>query len=253
VSELTDLTLKEARKVLAQECNPLGLMASPEGYPHVWAQDSVITGLGAVRATRTACARHYTHWLGSSRNWEPSPTTSAWPRVGWITQMLARWTRAYGTSSVTTSNGASSRTSSSCAPTGPRWSGRCCDCATRTLTAAACWRCMRPPTGPTCWPTDSTSCTTTCSGTPRCGRWRRWLGVSRSRSGLCGKICSDVSLAGFRYDVSLRSTSTQPALARQSSVIRGDLVASMAKIGLFQNVWMSQCTVDKTGPLIYIQ
>lgn len=33
----------------------------------------------------------------------------------------------------------------------------------------------------------------------------------------------------------------------------GDLVASMAKIGLFQNVWMSQCTVDKTGPLIYIQ
>ncbi|MGD2178096.1 MAG: amylo-alpha-1,6-glucosidase [Anaerolineae bacterium] len=48
MGELTDLALQEARKVLAQECSPLGLMASHEGYPHVWARDSVITGLGAT-------------------------------------------------------------------------------------------------------------------------------------------------------------------------------------------------------------
>ena len=48
MSELTDLALEEARRVLARECSPLGLMASPEGYPHVWARDSVITSLGAV-------------------------------------------------------------------------------------------------------------------------------------------------------------------------------------------------------------
>jgi len=47
MSELTDLALQKAQEVLAQECSPIGLMASPEGYPHVWARDSVITSLGA--------------------------------------------------------------------------------------------------------------------------------------------------------------------------------------------------------------
>jgi len=37
--------------------------------------------------------------------------------------------------------------------------------------------------------------------------------ASRSRSDLRGGIGRDVPLARFRYDVSLRSTSTQPALA----------------------------------------
>ena len=46
--DLIDLALEEAKKVLAEECSPLGLMASPEGYPHVWARDSIITSLGAV-------------------------------------------------------------------------------------------------------------------------------------------------------------------------------------------------------------
>ncbi len=48
MSRLTDLALERAQEVLAQECSPLGLMASPEGYPHVWARDSVITSLGAI-------------------------------------------------------------------------------------------------------------------------------------------------------------------------------------------------------------
>ena len=48
ISELTDLALERAEAVLTTECSPLGLMASPEGYPHVWARDSVITSLGAL-------------------------------------------------------------------------------------------------------------------------------------------------------------------------------------------------------------
>jgi len=45
---LIDLALEKALQVLASECSPIGLMASPEGYPHVWARDSVITSLGAL-------------------------------------------------------------------------------------------------------------------------------------------------------------------------------------------------------------
>jgi len=48
MSDLTDMAYKKAQAVLAQECSPIGLMASPEGYPHVWARDSVITALGAA-------------------------------------------------------------------------------------------------------------------------------------------------------------------------------------------------------------
>src|SRR5512138_2976828 len=45
---LTDMALKKAREILGTECSPIGLMASPEGYPHVWARDSVITSLGTL-------------------------------------------------------------------------------------------------------------------------------------------------------------------------------------------------------------
>ena len=48
MSSLTDLALEKAHAILGSECSPLGLMASPEGYPHVWARDSVITSLGAL-------------------------------------------------------------------------------------------------------------------------------------------------------------------------------------------------------------
>jgi len=48
MSNLVDLAYEKAQEVLARECSPLGLMASPEGYPHVWARDSVITGLEAI-------------------------------------------------------------------------------------------------------------------------------------------------------------------------------------------------------------
>jgi glycogen debranching enzyme len=48
MDNLTDVALKEAHRILATECSPIGLKASPEGYPHVWARDSVITSLGAL-------------------------------------------------------------------------------------------------------------------------------------------------------------------------------------------------------------
>ncbi len=45
---LTEIGLEKAQGILGTECSPLGLMASPEGYPHVWARDSVITSFGAL-------------------------------------------------------------------------------------------------------------------------------------------------------------------------------------------------------------
>lgn len=45
--EITEITYEKARAVLESACSTLGLMASPEGYPHVWARDSAITALGA--------------------------------------------------------------------------------------------------------------------------------------------------------------------------------------------------------------
>lgn len=45
---ITDLALSKAQAILRRECSPIGLMASLEGYPHVWARDSVITALGAL-------------------------------------------------------------------------------------------------------------------------------------------------------------------------------------------------------------
>lgn len=45
---LTEIALEKAKAILKSECSPIGLMASPEGYPHVWARDSVITSLGAL-------------------------------------------------------------------------------------------------------------------------------------------------------------------------------------------------------------
>jgi len=48
MSTLVETAFEKARGILTSECSPIGLMASPEGYPHVWARDSVITSLGAV-------------------------------------------------------------------------------------------------------------------------------------------------------------------------------------------------------------
>ncbi|MBE2221112.1 MAG: glycogen debranching protein [Anaerolineae bacterium] len=48
MTPLTDIALEKAQIILKSECSPIGLMASPEGYPHVWARDSVITALGAL-------------------------------------------------------------------------------------------------------------------------------------------------------------------------------------------------------------
>src|SRR5512137_1873631 len=48
MSSLTAVALDKAQQILGTECSSIGLMASPEGYPHVWARDSVITSLGAL-------------------------------------------------------------------------------------------------------------------------------------------------------------------------------------------------------------
>jgi glycogen debranching enzyme len=45
---IVESALEKARMILDSECSPIGLMASPEGYPHVWARDSVITSLGTL-------------------------------------------------------------------------------------------------------------------------------------------------------------------------------------------------------------
>jgi hypothetical protein len=34
MSELTEVALEKAQAILASECSPIGLMASPEDYPH---------------------------------------------------------------------------------------------------------------------------------------------------------------------------------------------------------------------------
>jgi len=47
-TDLANTAIKKAQAILSSECSPIGLMASPEGYPHVWARDSVITSLGAL-------------------------------------------------------------------------------------------------------------------------------------------------------------------------------------------------------------
>jgi glycogen debranching enzyme len=62
MTNLTDVALEKAHAILDSECSPIGLMASPEGYPHVWARDSVVTSLGAIlvpgheRCLRTSLA-----------------------------------------------------------------------------------------------------------------------------------------------------------------------------------------------------
>jgi glycogen debranching enzyme len=48
MTNLTGMALEKAHAILDTECSPIGLMASPEGYPHVWARDSVVTSLGAI-------------------------------------------------------------------------------------------------------------------------------------------------------------------------------------------------------------
>jgi len=48
MTTLVEMALEKAYVILSSECSPIGLMASPEGYPHVWARDSVITSLGAI-------------------------------------------------------------------------------------------------------------------------------------------------------------------------------------------------------------
>ncbi|RME43355.1 MAG: glycogen debranching protein, partial [Chloroflexi bacterium] len=69
MTNLIDMAYEKAQDVLAQECSPIGLMASPEGYPHVWARDSVITSLGAqLTPGHEACLRTSLHTLAGQQS-----------------------------------------------------------------------------------------------------------------------------------------------------------------------------------------
>ena len=58
VDEIVGIAYEKARAVLERSCSPLGVMASLEGYPHVWARDSAITALGmALLSDKEECLR----------------------------------------------------------------------------------------------------------------------------------------------------------------------------------------------------
>lgn len=46
MDEIVHVAYEKARALLERACSPLGMLASPEGYPHVWARDSAVTALG---------------------------------------------------------------------------------------------------------------------------------------------------------------------------------------------------------------
>ncbi len=69
MSKLIDTAYDKAQAILARECSPIGLMASPEGYPHVWARDSVITSLGALLSPgHEICLRTSLKTLGGQQS-----------------------------------------------------------------------------------------------------------------------------------------------------------------------------------------
>ena len=47
-TSITEFALEKARVIFDGVCSPIGLIASPEGYPHVWARDCVITSLDVL-------------------------------------------------------------------------------------------------------------------------------------------------------------------------------------------------------------
>ncbi len=69
MSTLVETAFEQARGILTRECSPIGLMASPEGYPHVWARDSVITSLGTVLLPEHRdCLRRSLETLGGQQS-----------------------------------------------------------------------------------------------------------------------------------------------------------------------------------------
>ncbi len=68
-TDVTEIALHKAEAILGTECSPIGLMASPEGYPHVWARDSVITALGTLLSPgHEDCLRVSLHTLASQQS-----------------------------------------------------------------------------------------------------------------------------------------------------------------------------------------
>lgn len=68
-TNLFKIAFEKAQQILMSECSPIGLMASPEGYPHVWARDSVITSLGSILAPgHETCLRLSLQTLASQQS-----------------------------------------------------------------------------------------------------------------------------------------------------------------------------------------
>ncbi len=68
MGNLVNMAFEKAQEILSSECSPIGLIASPEGYPHVWARDSVITSLGALLIPgHENCLRSSLHTLGEQQ------------------------------------------------------------------------------------------------------------------------------------------------------------------------------------------
>ena len=68
-NNLIEIAFAKAQQILLSECSPIGLMASPEGYPHVWARDSVITSLGSILAPgHETCLRLSLQTLASQQS-----------------------------------------------------------------------------------------------------------------------------------------------------------------------------------------
>jgi hypothetical protein len=183
--------LEKAQTILKSECSPIGLMASPEGYPHVWARDSVITALGALLSPgHEICLRTSLLTLGG-----PAVGIGAIPNNVSVATGRLDHTNAGSVDSnlwFILGHVFQYRVSGDAAflqISGRRWKRRCSGCATRTPTAAACWKCTKRPTGPTCWPIASTSFMTTCCGMRRCAAWPKW----RRQQGVMAPVTADMA------------------------------------------------------------
>ena len=184
MTTLVETALEKAHAILGSECSPIGLMASPEGYPHVWARDSVITSLGAILSPgHENCLRVSLATLAGQQS-----------ELGAIPEQRERGDGAAGSHQRRLGGLEPVVHPGPLYPTPRLW--RCRVLArvlavagTRAAVAALpglerlrpAWKSTRPPIGPTCWPIASTSCTTMRCGMPRCARWRRWRSASARR------------------------------------------------------------------------
>jgi len=91
VTILTETALEKAHTILGSECSPIGLMASPEGYP------TCGRAIASSRRWRDPLAGHenclrvsLATLAGQQSELGAIPITSVWQPGGWITPTLDR-------------------------------------------------------------------------------------------------------------------------------------------------------------------